>query len=323
MTMRLACAATAGALGCALAATAAAETVYVTNEKSNTVSVIDGATLQVVKTIEVGQRPRGLVLSKDNKTLYVCASDSNEIEAIDLASGEVRPLHSTPDPERIDISPDGRLLFVSNEDSNLVTIIDAASGAAVDEIPVGVEPEGMGVSPDGRYVVNTSETTSMAHVIDIASHDIIANVLVDMRPRVAAWAPDGAQVWVSSEVGGTVSVIDAATFTVVKRIGFEIAGVEKQAIQPVGIAITRDRRTAFVALGPANRVAVIDAQSYAVKDYILVGQRVWGVTLNPDETRLYATNGLSNDVTVIDVKDLEALQSIPVGEEPWGSAVAP
>ena len=60
---------------------ARAETIYVTNEKGNTVTVIDGQTLEVVKTIPVGERPRGFVMSLDYKTLYICASDSGEIEA--------------------------------------------------------------------------------------------------------------------------------------------------------------------------------------------------------------------------------------------------
>src|SRR5215510_2736616 len=84
---------------------ALAETIYVTNEKSNNVSVIDGQSLEVIKTIPVGDRPRGFVMSLDHKTLYICASDSDEIEAIDLDTDKVSPLVSISDPERVDISP--------------------------------------------------------------------------------------------------------------------------------------------------------------------------------------------------------------------------
>ena len=38
---------------------------YVTNEKDNTLSVIDMTTFDVVETIEVGERPRGFILSAD------------------------------------------------------------------------------------------------------------------------------------------------------------------------------------------------------------------------------------------------------------------
>ena len=54
-----------------------AYTVYVTNEKDNTVSIIDSSKLEVVKTIKVGQRPRGITLSKDQKWLLICTSDDN------------------------------------------------------------------------------------------------------------------------------------------------------------------------------------------------------------------------------------------------------
>ena len=40
----------------------------------------------------------------------------------------------------------------------------------------------------------------------------------------------------------------------------------REAIQPVGIRITSDGKTAFVALGPANRVAVVDAATYEVTE---------------------------------------------------------
>ena len=93
--------------------------------------------------------------------------------------------------------------------------------------------------------------------------------------------------------------------------------------QPVGLELTRDGATAFVALGPANRVAVINVRTGNVIKYILVGQRVWHLRLTPDEQLLFTTNGVSNDVTAIDVKALKAVKSIKVGRYPWGVAIRP
>ena len=39
--------------------------IWVTNEKDNTISVIDVDTLEVTRTIPVGERPRGITFSKD------------------------------------------------------------------------------------------------------------------------------------------------------------------------------------------------------------------------------------------------------------------
>ena len=188
---------------------------------------------------------------------------------------------------------------------------------------MGIEPEGIAFSPDGRLAVATSESTSMAHVIDTATYKLIANVLVDTRPRAAAFERAGKRFWVSSEVGGTIAVIDAAAFKVAKRIGFEIAGVRSELIQPMGIRFSKDMKRGFVALGRANRIAVIDVETLAVTDYILVGQRPWHMEMSPDGSKLYTANGLTNDLTIIDLATQKALRSVPVGRLPWGIALKP
>jgi YVTN family beta-propeller protein len=139
----------------------------------------------------------------------------------------------------------------------------------------------------------------------------------------AEFTADGSQVWVSSEIGGTVTVIEAGTRKVMAKIGFKIPGVPPDAVQPVGVRISRDGKRAFVALGPANRVAVVDATTFKVEKYLLVGQRVWQLAFTPDEKLLFTTNGASNDVSVIDVEKLRVVRSIKVGRYPWGVVVAP
>ena len=90
----------------------------------------------------------------------------------------------------------------------------------------------------------------------------------------------------------------------------------------VHVRITKDGKTGFVALGPANRVAVIHGATHEVQRYLLVGQRVWQMAFTPDEKYLLTTNGVSNDISVIDVASLRVIKSIQVGELPWGVVVA-
>ncbi len=73
---------------------------YVSNEKSNTVSVIDTDKWVVIKTIKVGQRPRGIELTRDGKFVLVAVGDDDTIQMIDTATQEVTDtLPSGPDPE--------------------------------------------------------------------------------------------------------------------------------------------------------------------------------------------------------------------------------
>src|SRR5262245_63605001 len=118
-----------------LAAPAGAYTVYITNEKDNTVTVLDSEKLEVVKTVKVGQRPRGVILSKDGKWLLICASDDNHVQVFDARTMEyVKTLPSGPDPELFALHPSGSPLYIANEDDNLVTVVDMNTDKMLAEI---------------------------------------------------------------------------------------------------------------------------------------------------------------------------------------------
>tara|TARA_X000000950_G_scaffold123375_1_gene154603 strand:- start:9593 stop:10633 length:1041 start_codon:yes stop_codon:yes gene_type:complete len=297
---------------------------YITNEKDNTVSVIDVEKMKVVNTTKVGQRPRGIILSNDAKLVIICVSDDDRIEVRDPKTMKLKyHLPSGPDPELLVMSPDDNYLYIANEDDAMVTVVDMQDKMIVDDIPVGVEPEGMGLTNDGKILVNTSETTNMAHFINTDNLEIFENVLVDQRPRVAMFTPDDSEVWVSAEIGGTVKVINPGTRKVTHTINFPIPGVNEESIQPVGIRHTKDGKYTFVALGPANRIAVVDQKTKKIIKYLLVGQRVWQMDFTSDHKTLISTNGVSNDVSFIDVDNLKVVKSIKVGRFPWGVAIAP
>lgn len=301
-----------------------ADEIWVTNEKDDTISVIDIETLEVTRTIPTGERPRGITFSKDYSVVYICASDSDAVQVMDPVSGEI--LHDLPygeDPEQFVLHPDNRHLYIANEDDAITTVVDVETRTVVDQIDVGIEPEGMAVSPDGKIVITTSETTNMAHWIDTETRSLFANTLVDARPRHAEFVKHGTELWVSAEIGGTISVFDVATQAEKAKISFAVKGVHPDRVQPVGFELTADEKTAFVALGPSNHVAVVNADTYEVEDYILVGRRVWHMAFNGDKSLLFTTNGVSGDVTVIDVAKRKPIKTIKVGRFPWGAAYRP
>ena len=183
----------ATASACANAATA-----YITNEKGNSISVIDLDKLEVVKTVEVGQRPRGITLARTKR----CSTSAWATTTPSPSSTRRRSSTSAicppdPTPSSCASAPTASSLFVANENDALLTAIDLATRTVVTEFPVGVEPEGVAVSPDGAIVVNTSETTSMAHFIDWKAKKVVANVLVGARPRYAEFTHDGSELWVT------------------------------------------------------------------------------------------------------------------------------
>lgn len=315
---------TATILACLMASGAMADEIWVTNEKDDTVSVIDAETFEVIQTYDTGERPRGITFSKDFSRVYICASDSDAVQVMDPETGRI--LHDLPsgeDPEQFVLHPDDRHLYIANEDDAITTVVDTQTRQVVAQIDVGIEPEGMAVSPDGKIAITTSETTNMAHWIDTESQSLFANTLVDSRPRHAEFVKDGAEMWVSAEIGGTITVFETATQSEKAKIEFAVDGVHPDRVQPVGFEMTTGDTHAFVALGPANHLAVVNAQTYEVEDYILVGRRVWHMEFNADRSLLFTTNGVSGDVTVVDVAKRKALKTIKVGRFPWGAAFRP
>jgi PQQ-dependent catabolism-associated beta-propeller protein len=171
--------------------------------------------------------------------------------------------------------------------------------------------------------VSASETTNMVHWIDAATNEIKENSLVDPRPRALTFTADSQQLWVTSEIDGTLMIFDVATKQIIKRIRFAVSGVGQEKIQPVGVLVDSKRQWGYVALGPANRVAVVNAQTFVVEKYLLVGARVWNLAFSPQQQRLYTTNGVSHDISIIDLVEHKVTKSVAVGRYPWGVAVQP
>ena len=79
------------------------ETLYVSNEGSHSISVIDTKTRAVVKTIDLGFRARGIHMSPDGKRVYVALSDDlpmkesagDRIAVIDAATGKLVARYSS------------------------------------------------------------------------------------------------------------------------------------------------------------------------------------------------------------------------------------
>jgi YVTN family beta-propeller protein len=312
--------------------------VLVTNERSGTLSVIDGATLRVTATVPLGKRPRGMKFSPDGRLLYVALSGSpiagpgvdertlppadkgaDGIGIVDLASLKLlRVLRGVSDPEQLAVSSDGKRLFVASEDTGRGIVLDSATGAVLTSVAVGGEPEGVTLSPDGKSVYMSSEEDHRISVIDTGTNRVVTTFNVGQRPRFTEFSDDGSMAFVSGENDGTITVVDARRHAPVRTIRLEGA-----LTRPVGMVVAHDGKRLFVVTGREQRLLSIDIASGKVLGSVEVGARPWGVALSPDGTRLFTANGSSNDVTVVDAVSLKVVARIPVGDSPWGAIVVP
>ena len=295
-----------------------AKYIFVSNENSDTVVVLEKQSKKIIKTIETGGRPRDLKFNFDFSKLYVVVSEENHLLEIDTKKLIILDQIKTgDDPEIFDIDYNNNYAAVSNEDDNQLTIINLNNKKIIARInDVGVEPEGVNFSPDGKLIYVTSEGTSSVLIIDAIEKKIVNEILVGNRPRRGLFVNGGTEYWVSNELSGTVGIIDTAKQEIKKTIKFTIKGIREQQITPVDFAYAKKNNLVFVTLGSANHVAVVDTNTHEVKKYILVGSRVWGADITADEKELVVTNGNSDDISIIDLERLVSTSAIPVGKTP-------
>jgi YVTN family beta-propeller protein len=219
-------------------------------------------------------------------------------------------------PDMFALSPDGKTAYVSIEEGSQMIAYDIARKKPVFSAKTGLEPEGVLATPDGKLIYVASEVTNTVHIVDVATRKQLGLIKVGKRPRRFALSPDAAELWVSNELGSSVSIINTANRSVKKTLVFEITGMRKNDISPVGMLFTPDGKTAWVALGRANHVAEVDVATHTVRKVILTGKRSWGLGLSGNGSRLYVANGLSDDLTIIDIASGKALKTVPAGRVP-------
>src|SRR5437870_2429795 len=140
--------------------------VYVTNEASGDLTVIDPVKMEAIATLPLGKRARGIHPTADGKLLFVALSGSplappgtdestlpppdksaDGIGVFDIAQNKMlRKVPGGSDPEQFAVGKDGTL-FVSNEDAAGVSFVDPVKGQVLKTISTGKEPEGVSITP--------------------------------------------------------------------------------------------------------------------------------------------------------------------------------
>src|SRR5262249_7122029 len=97
--------------------------IFVSNEKTNNLIVIDPRTYQVVKDIKVSRRPRDMHFNADHSKLYVACGDDDVIDIVDVGKLEViGRLATGPSPETFALDEKRRRLYVANEEGSSLSI---------------------------------------------------------------------------------------------------------------------------------------------------------------------------------------------------------
>jgi YVTN family beta-propeller protein len=294
--------------------------VYVPNGHSDTVTVIDPATMQIIDTFPVGRLPQHVVPSYDMQTLYVNNNQGNTLTPIDPRTGAPGPDIPVQDPYNLYFSPDGRYALVMAERDMQIDVRDPTTWELVKSIEVphpGVNHADF--SADGTTMIASCEFSGWVVRIDLATLELTGEVEVGGEPIDVRVAPDGATFYVANHVkdGGGVSIVDPATMT-------ETAFIPT-AQGAHGLYPSRDGKQLYVTNRGAGSVTVIDFATRApVATWTIDGggsPDMGGVSA--DGSQFWVSGRYDDVVYVFDTANGGVLAKIPVGHGPHGLAVFP
>ncbi len=293
--------------------------VWVANQKSASISIIDPATLQVVQTLALtrASQPYGLVFDPQGLHAYVALEATGEVQQLAPATGsETGRLAVAGSPRHLAVSADGSRVLVSRFITPPLPGEGGATPAteATDGSPLGGEVLVLATTPAFAVVKTVILQHSELQDTPASAHGV-PNYL---GPAVIS--PDGQSAWVPSKqdnikrgerrngigltfetsVRAVSSHIDLALLseTLAHRIDHDNSGVASTALfHPSGSYL-------LVALEASREVAVVDPYNRIELFRFATGRAPQGLALASDGLTLYVHNFMDRTITSHDLTAL-------------------
>ncbi|MDE2445806.1 MAG: YncE family protein [Alphaproteobacteria bacterium] len=229
--------------------------VYVPNHSSNTVTVINSTTKQVVTTLKVGRGPQHVIPSWDLKTLWVAnnadRSTKGSMTQIDPWTGKAGQQIKVDDPYNMYFTPDGKSAIIVDEAYRQLDFRDPQTMALQSILPL---PECQGVNhadfaADNSYAIFTCEFGGGALAkVDIANKKLLGILKFSKKgiPQDIRLSADGKVFYVADMLNNGVFTIDGDKFV---ETGFFETGVGAH-----GFTVSRDGKKLFISNRGSNNL---------------------------------------------------------------------
>jgi YVTN family beta-propeller protein len=309
--------------------------VYLSDQTSNTVSVVDPAAEKLLGVIRLGDPTpgnlsplykgqllvHGMGFSPDRRTLVVVSVGSNSVAFIDTQTNRVKHIaYVGRAPHEAFFTPDGKEVWVTVRGEDFVQVLDGKTYQPTQRIQV---PNGPGMtifSPDGKYGYVCSSFTPETAVIDTKTHRIVGRVkqASPFCPDIAA-TPDGKQVWFTLKDTGKTQVFNA------KPPFAAIAVLDTGPItNHVNIVRNANGQFAYVTVGGLNEVKVFTTTDHPeLVATIPTGELPHGLWPSGDGMRIYVGLENADAVTAIDTRSNKVVATISTGQSSQGMVYIP
>jgi YVTN family beta-propeller protein len=304
--------------------------VYTADMTSNTVSVINPKTDEVLGTIPLGKDMLGQILgpvdrsqvgvhglgfSRDGRLLDVISVDSNAAQLIRTQNNELASTtYLGRSPHEGFVSPDGKTLWVAVRGQRYVAVLSTQTGREVGRIGTADGPSKVVFSPDGRLAYVNHLRAREVEVVRVRDHQIIKRIF-GTAPQSSdeALSPDGRELWLGHPFTGQITVIDAQRM---RRLTVLNTGPRTNHI---AFVTKPSGRYAYVTVGGLNETLVFrrnGARPQLVKRIPDHGFGPHGIWPSPDGSRVYVALQNSDAVDVIDTATDAVTTTIRIGQDP-------
>jgi YVTN family beta-propeller protein len=295
------------------------ERVYVPNEESDDVTVIDAKTFEVIGRFAVGDMPEHVNPGWDLENLYVANMNGGTLTVVDPMTSQPidtielplfpYALYYTLDGERVMVVTD--YISIDDIEDNGVTFFDPDTWEVLAFVQVPwTGADDADLSSDGRYLAISAEYSGYLAFIDTQEMTLAGSVEIGSLPRDVRLSPNGEVFYVANEGLDGIQVVDAESWELLEFIATGDGAH--------GIDFSRDTTQMYVANRAAGTISVIDIASGAVVETWPVGGSPDEMVLNPDGSQLWASNRYHGSVSVIDTTSGEVITTIATGANPHG-----
>jgi YVTN family beta-propeller protein len=290
--------------------------VYVPDNNSDDVRVIDPRTFRVIRTISVGSEPQHVTPAWNMRDLYVGNVYSGSLTELNARSGRVVRTISVPDPYNLYFTPDGRLAIDVAEGMDTLYFYDPRTWHLQGWLTIPFSgPDHLDFSANGRYLLISTEYAGVVVKVGIDPRRILSHVTLGGSTVDVKLAPNGRVFYVANQQRSGVSVIDPLSM---RQLRFIPTGRGAH-----GFAMARDARHLYVSNRLAGSISVIDTRTQRVIHTWQVGGSPDMLQVSADGTQLWASNRFNASVSVIDTRTGRVLHVIPVGLRPHGLTLFP
>ena len=227
----------------------------VMNSGEASVSIIDMATHQVLRTLPTLREPGHWALSPDRSKLYIADASGNALFIVDPATGEPLGHKKMADPYQIGYSPDQRYFVVNALRVDYVDVYNGADLSLVKRFSVGGMPSHLDFSPDSRWSFNSMQQSHTLVSLDLTTMSVRWTSKIGAVPAGVLWHNGKVLCCVMGE--DHVAELDPADGKILRRI--------KTGVGPHNLFMTPDRKTLYVSNRVGGSLVALDPASMELR----------------------------------------------------------